>query len=259
MHSSLRFVCFSTTALVAVALLHTGVAQAQQAVVPSALTNSDSDSILSTPAGTSARTIQFQIAASELAVFAGSGQIGSISFRLDSGASAPTSNLTFSNYEVVLSQAANTMANFSTTTNNGNNFAANLLNPVTVRNSSLTLLASSFSTGGSPNAFGPTVNFTTPYTYLGGDLVITIRHTGNGTTSPFLDATTTTEQGYGTLIKGHYSTAGANATTSNANGIASVMRLNGITVATAPEPGTLALLTLGGLGMVGMAVRKRRN
>jgi hypothetical protein len=35
--------------------------------------------------------------------------------------------------------------------------------------------------------------------------------------------------------------------------------INGITPAAAPEPGTLALLGIGGLGMVGAAARKRRS
>src|SRR5207302_8764496 len=46
-----------------------------------------------------------------------------------------------------------------------------------VRSGPLTFPANSFPGGSSPNAFGPEITFSTPYTYTGGDLLLTLRYT----------------------------------------------------------------------------------
>lgn len=47
---------------------------------------------------------------------------------------------------------------------------------VLARSGSLTFAQDSFTFGDMPNAFGPVITFTTPYTYTGGNLLITVSH-----------------------------------------------------------------------------------
>jgi len=68
-----------------------------------------------------------------------------------------------------------------------------------VRVGSLVIPAESFSSGASPNSFGPEIVFDTPWLYTGGNLLIEIRHTGFTGTSRSLDANNTSTSGYGTL------------------------------------------------------------
>jgi len=49
-----------------------------------------------------------------------------------------------------------------------------------VRSGALTVPQGSFPTGGNPNTFGFEIQFSTPYLYDGQDLLITLRHTGQG-------------------------------------------------------------------------------
>jgi hypothetical protein len=126
-----------------------------------------------------ARTYQQTFAAAEIGVPVG-GQIGFVTFRSSNAAGAnaagtwPPSNLTWANYTITLGQAAFPPGSMSTT------FASNVVTgtEVTVHTGPLTMLANSFNNSQTV----PTVNppgFSipiTPYTYTGGDLVMTIRH-----------------------------------------------------------------------------------
>jgi len=125
--------------------------------------------------GSFATTTQAFIPASMLSGIAVGSQITGMAFRLDSSAStSPASDLTWTNYDIVLSQPS---ATFST--NTATPFASNLgADATAVRSGSLTITAGSYTGGGSPNPFGPFILFTTPYTYTGTALVIQIRSSG---------------------------------------------------------------------------------
>lgn len=126
-----------------------------------------------------------------------------------------------------------------------------------VRGGAFTITAGSYAAGngvGNPaGAWAPYIDFTTPFTYLGGNLTLTVRHDGNdGGTAQFVDENTASPFGAGNWS--HYASTAQpgsySATTSNAN-------RNGILVTNfrvVPGPATLALLGLGGL----VAFRRRR-
>ncbi len=84
-----------------------------------------------------------------------------------------------------LTSSASTIPNFNVSMG-PSNFAPDSLSTsvagnqgpgtVQVRSGPLTFDAGSFPTGGSPNAFGPLIPFTNPYTYTGGNLLLTVSH-----------------------------------------------------------------------------------
>jgi len=140
------------------------------------------------------RTYQMQFSAAALGGLPVGARITELRFRLITNSVAfPTNTVTWSDYQVTLAQAANSISAMST------NFAANMLAPVLVKNGALSLSANSFTTGANPNQFGSFVVFDTPYVYQGGDLVMLFSHTGSDSASAaFLDAVTSTTPGYGT-------------------------------------------------------------
>jgi hypothetical protein len=100
--------------------------------------------------------------------------------------------VTWSDYEVTLAQAANSISSMSAT------FQANSLNPVLVKDGALSIGADQFSAGGNPNSFSALIALDVAYVYQGGDLVMQFTHTGSdSSSSAFLDAVNLTSGGYG--------------------------------------------------------------
>jgi len=97
-------------------------------------------------------------------------------FRPDRAASAPKSpRVIFENYEVTVSTSNFPPGSLSPT------YAHNIAgDAVVARDGPLALASEDIPIGGSPNAFGPFIGFTTPFAYRGGELLLTIRHTGGG-------------------------------------------------------------------------------
>ena len=157
--------------------------------VPNAATNAEgaeaSPSVL-TGSG-NARTYQVQYAASQLTALQPGDVITSLGIRLDQSSQGlapwpPAGGATWAAYEITLSRAANSVAALATT------FAANQVDAVLVRGGPLTIPAGSIVA----NPLGPDAFFEIPirpYAYQGGDLVVTITHTGsNIATAPLVDA-----------------------------------------------------------------------
>lgn len=140
------------------------------------------------------RTYQMQFSSAALAGLPVGAKITGLQFRLMTNSIAfPTNTVTWSDYEVTLAQAANSISSMSA------NFAANMLSPVLVKNGAISISANTFTTGTSPNPFGSLVVLDTPYVYQGGDLVMLFSHTGSDSANTaFLDALSTTTPGYGT-------------------------------------------------------------
>jgi hypothetical protein len=93
----------------------------------------------------------------------------------------PTNAVTFAAWDLTLSRSNNPAPNLSTTYTD--NIGADA---VLVRSGPLTMQPAALPGGAltpAVNPWGETIAFTTPYLYTGGDLLITIRHTGNGVTS----------------------------------------------------------------------------
>jgi hypothetical protein len=224
-----------------------------QVVAPPAFTATEASTFQTAPTHTNAFTYQMQIAAAQLTGLTAGQSINGVRFRLD-GNSTFVQTMSYASYSVRLSQAANSITGMS------NDYLANELNAVTVYNAPLTFLASDFPTAGIPRAFGPSITFSTPYTYQGGDLVLFLTHSASPTSSGvgvMLDAAASqlTDTGYRGLIS-----SGQNAAT--AVGTVSVLVTQFVTgpgAVSAPEPGTLALLAMAALPLVGIIARRRKQ
>lgn len=201
-----------------IALSGTGTVPGPSFLVLPAL--SEQSNSLNTPVRSAARTIQYVYDSSLLASLPVGSQITGMAFRLNGGeASWPPSARTWTNFDVQISTSVNNPGALSTT------FSNNIgLDVVTVRTGSLTIAAGSYPGGVTPNGFGPEIAFSTPYSYSGGDLLITIRHTGNGVDEAFIDATPDVAG----VQQGIYSTAtdAYTATVSNAGASLPVTKLN---------------------------------
>jgi hypothetical protein len=143
----------------------------------------------------SPRTYQMQFTPDALGGLPAGAQINRLGFRVSTNTAVnfPLATVAWSDYEVTLAQAANPISSMSTT------FAANLRNPVLVKDGALSVPANQFSAGGNPNSFGTLLVLDTPYVYQGGDLVIQFTHNGSDSTNTaFLDAANSSSPGYGT-------------------------------------------------------------
>ena len=193
------------------------------------------------------RTLQFVYDSTQLGGLTAGTMISGMAFRLDSAFPAwPSGPRTWSSYNIQLSKSLNDPGALSSTF--ANNIGADV---VTVRSGSLTLSALSFSAGGAPNDFGPVITFTTSYLYTGGDLLITIRHTGNGVDAGSVDAVTNTAglyQGLGASSFG--------ATTAEPTLVSNVPVVQ-LTTVSVPEPSTLLTL-VAGMSLFGV-LRSRRD
>lgn len=147
------------------------------------------------PLANAQRTYQFLIQSSQLTNVAGKVLTG-LSMRIPASASAnwPLTDVLYTNYDIYLSGSVEPAARSLT-------FANNIVGARTqVRSGPLTILANSYTFGGSPNAFGTEIVFSTPWYYGGGNLLIEIRHSGFTGTSRSTDALLSSTSGYGTLV-----------------------------------------------------------
>lgn len=149
--------------------------RADDVVVPNALAGSEGAAGLSSSLSTGPRTVQWIIARSQLASVPVGSVITGISYRLDGTATNwPSVNTVAGQYDIAIGSSLYPPASASTS------FAANAApDTITARSGPLTVNAGSFAgTGFPPNPFGLYIPFTNRYVYTGGDLCITLRHTG---------------------------------------------------------------------------------
>jgi hypothetical protein len=145
---------------------------------------SEQSGFLNVPLRAQPRTIQYIYDQSLLGALTPGATLTGMSFRINGGGSTwPSEDVTFANFDVQVSTSNNPAGQLDSAF--GENIADDA---VMVRSGLLTFLKDAFSAGSSPNHFGPPIPFDTPYTYNGGDLLITIRHTGNGFTQGLVDA-----------------------------------------------------------------------
>jgi hypothetical protein len=176
------------------------------------------------------RTLQLQLAASQLSEMPVGSTINGLAFRLRRF-SLDQPSASISDWKVTLAQAAHPVGGMSST------FAENMINPVLVRSGSLSIARNSYPLGAGPPAFGPTIGFSIPYQYLGGDLVILITHPGNGGGVTFGELDATDGSGYGTHFRALWA-QGFNAATSEMQDAFTVTQLSFEPV---PEPRRLVL------------------
>jgi hypothetical protein len=131
-------------------------------------------------------TFQWDVAASQLTSLVGL-NITALGFRLPGGSSTIGSAINFASFNLQLSGSLNPLGSLSSTP--ASNVAANA---VTVYNAPLTIPANSLIGGAGPNPFY-LIDFTTPFLYTGGDLLMTLQRTGE---APFsVDANTVDSRG----------------------------------------------------------------
>lgn len=202
------------------------------------------------PLANAPRTYQLLIHSSELTSFVGL-ELSALTFRLGSAASAawPAASVTFSDYDIRISQGVDPI-------NRSLTFANNVVGPQTlVRSGSLTIAAGSLPIGSTPNPFGPTIDFASTYLYTGGHLLIELRHTGFTGTSTSVDAVLASggaAVGYGTRFSAAWQ-SGYTATTGT-QGNFSVIQLSAV-----PEPSSVLLGALGAGGLVLAWWRRRQQ
>ncbi len=233
----------STVAIAACTLALTGSASAGliTQVVPQQYADTPGTGTFIGPMAIGSRTNQFLIHESLLTNLVGL-QLTGVSFRLPASATTdwPGQQITYSNYDIYLSGSVDPADRSFV-------FAENIVGPQTqVRSGALTIDANAFPSGGSPNDFGVTIGFDN-WVYGGGNLLLEIRHTGNGTASRALDALNTSTPGYGTLFSAAWS-SNYEAVDGGLQGSFVVMEFTAV-----PAPGALALLAVAGLG------RRRRR
>ena len=221
-------------------------ARAGVIVIPPDNAAVEGDFFANRPLAETAQTTQFAYPGSFLAGLPAGSVVTGLRFRLDQNRiPGPTNAVSFADYTVVLSQSNFAPGSLSLT------FADNIgADAVTVMSGPLEIQAGAFPGGGGPNPFGPLFAFDTPYTYAGGDLLVTIRHAG----SQFETLTVDFQS-----LSGMQNIFANGASATTADGSVSggvVMELEFTSPAAVPEPGTLTLLGVA-VGSLGLARRLR--
>jgi hypothetical protein len=166
-----------------------------QKVVPSSYGATTGTNPFLGPFSNSQITYQLLIAAGELTDLVGKNLV-SLAFRNTANSTTPwpTSEATFINYDIYLSGAVNPVDRTLF-------FAQNAVGPTTqVRSGNLVIPINALTVGSNPNNFSYDIDFTTPYFYSGGNLLVEIRHFGTSLPSRRVDSVNTTVPGYGTLF-----------------------------------------------------------
>lgn len=159
----------------AVLALATCAARADLLVVPNgnAGTNGNNGTIIPLAEGTTDVLFQWDLSGSQFSSVPVGSSITAIGFRLQAGQStAPATDLTVGTFDLQLSTSLNSIGALSAT--QSDNIGPDA---VTVLSGPLTIPANSLVGGAGPNPFF-LIDFTTPYTYQGGDLLFSL-HVAN--------------------------------------------------------------------------------
>ncbi|MDB6079227.1 MAG: C-terminal target protein [Akkermansiaceae bacterium] len=208
------------------------IAGASSAATIVPVDSTDHSSGLSTPIRNEPRTLQMVFSASLLSGIPTGSEISGLGFRLFGGTSFawPLEAASWVQYDIQLSSSRNAPGSLSPV------FDENIgADAVMVRSGALEMVTGNFPAGGSPNAFGAAISFSTPFIYKGTDLLITIRHSGNGTSGDTPLESTSTAGAY-QLLTG----SGYDAETGTENEML-VTQL----IYTVPESSTLGIVTVG--------------
>lgn len=223
-----------------------------QTVVPAPLASTEGNSASSSlfQAGAASLQVYYTEAFLNAAGITPGVMIDGVAYRRNTGGTTgPAGDTTIANYNIFMSQSNPDTSTFSTT------FANNVVGAQTqVHSGSITFLANSFPGGATPNAFGPTIDFTTPYAYAGGSLLIEIRRSARtGDTTSFntdVDNTAPTQAGARWL----FNTSSDSATTGTIVVGGQIFQLRYTPI---PEPSSLALLTV--VAAAGYLAKRRRR
>lgn len=216
-------------------------AQAQiSTVVPDGFASTAGTTSFLGPFTTGPRRLMLLMSASELTAHLDR-RITSIALRIPVSATTawPAADVTINDFQISVGPGVSP-ANRSLT------FASNFTStPTVVRTGQLVIPTGSYTTGSSPNAFGPAIMFTTPYVYSGGNLTIDILQSGFTGSSRSAEATLATggPSGlYGVRVSALWSATSGAATGSQANFVITQIT----SVSSAKISGTVTLLNSDG-------------
>lgn len=230
-------------ALLAAGLL-AGPAAAGLIVAPTSLAAAEGNVSFSAD---TALTTQVVYAPAQLAGLLPGDRITGLQFRFNGGeAAGPAAPVSFANFDVYLGPSNFAPGSLSTSTA-GNQGAGTVL----ARGGPITFAANSFPGGAGPNPFGPLIPFTTPYTYTGGDLLLTLSHSAPSSVLVFdADVGLTGVQG---RQNGGYNSS---FVLQNMSQFAFVVQFTTAAPAV-PEPATVVVF--GGLALAGAVGYRRRK
>jgi hypothetical protein len=239
-------------ALLALPLITASAAAQIQTVVPInfAATEGNSASSSLFQAGAASLQVMYTEAFLNASGITAGAVIDGIAYRRSGGGTTgPLGDTTFASYNIFLSPT------FADPLSLTNTFANNIVGTQTqVHSGSLTFPANSFPGGATPNAFGPTVDFSTPYTYTGGSLLFEFRRSARtGDTTSFntdIDSTAATQLGARWL----FNTSSDTATTGTLSNGGHIFQLQFNPI---PEPTSLALV--GVAGLTGLWLKRKRR
>lgn len=287
----MRFARYIAIPLVSLAILTSTVAHADTTVAPGTQTNVNGNNAVNDPligffnGVRTSRTFMVQFDASFVNIPVGA-TITGIAYRRDESNNLPTGTVTFGDYEIYLGQGTRTISDL-VANSQSQSYGANMSGEQQVRDGALTVNYDAYPVGASigspPNAFGPEITFSSGYVYTGGSLVVYVAHNGYGTgpnsTAPVdsqgrLVPTNPGDPGY-VMLRSNTDGTGTDSTNINPDlvtptltpsagnttppstvaGSVPIIRFTYI-LASAPEPGALAFVLLGGAVAL---VRKRRK
>ncbi|MBX3387204.1 MAG: hypothetical protein KF768_11590 [Phycisphaeraceae bacterium] len=173
------------SALAALLIAITCASASTLTVVPNAFSAAEGNSSSSTLFQLSASRLQVlytEAFLSDAGITPGATITGLALRRNGGGSTGPAADTSMADYDIFMSQTFDTPIELTTT------FANNIVGAQTqVRGGPITFPAGSIPGGATPNAFAPVIEFTTPYTYTGGSLLIEIRRSARtGDTTSFL-------------------------------------------------------------------------
>ncbi|HRI44253.1 MAG TPA: hypothetical protein PLL78_00055 [Fimbriimonadaceae bacterium] len=224
---------FHAIAALSALVLASGVHAQVYSPIPNDFGTTNAGGTFLGPMANAARTYQLLINESQLTAHVGR-LIDGYAWRLPNSATAawPTADVSFTQFDLRLSPSVAPASRSLT-------FASNVAGTqVLVKSGALLVPANSYPSGASgttANDWGPVIPFDTPYLYLGGHLLIEVRHTGFSGTSRSVDAILATGGPagvYGNQVSACWT--GSYAGTSGAQGNFSAIHLRSI-------PGTVSV------------------
>ena len=225
-----------------IAAVAAGRADASFVVVPSSNASVEG----STDFGFGAQPITFQqvYGSSLLAGLPIGSVINGFSIRLN-GLSSDPGPVSFANFDVRIGRS-NFAPGSLTSSTAGNQGSDTVL----ARSGSLAFAAGSFPSGALPNGFGPLIGFSTPYTYTGGDLLLTFSVSA---ASGFMGFLADDQSNLAGAQERQDLALNSPTVSQNFNLTALIVQFNYTATTTVPEPSSLALVgiaSLVGLGLV---------
>ena len=175
-------------------LATTAARGAEYKVVPNAQSTAAANSSFTGPLASNQLIYQILINQNQVTSLVGKTMTG-LTFRIptNSGSNWPTTAVTFETYDIFMGQC---VAPSAMSLSNFNNNRVGALTQV--RSGPMTIAAASFPPRGPSLIFGPDIAFQTNFVYLGGHMLVELRHSGFLGSSRTVEASSLAAPGWGT-------------------------------------------------------------